>query len=268
MFFKELENLAGKYLIIDSHLHLGRMSYLYMPSNTEENIINLLKKFGVKKAICANHGMLSTINYGLGELFEALQRNEDFLYGYLVFNPNFKNTSLESIKKNYNRTRIAGIKIHPSWHLCYPHDGRYESFWQFAEEKNIPVLTHSWDPDVPNKSQKFSDPFGFENIVRKFPGLKLILAHAGGRGKMLYDVIALMEKYSNIFVDFSGDIFESGLIKEYIERVGSERLLFGSDMPWVDIRFHLAYILNQDISETDKKNILGLNAVKLFNLKI
>lgn len=87
MFFKELENLAGKYLIIDSHLHLGRMSYLYMPSNTEENIINLLKKFGVKKAICANHGMLSTINYGLGELFEALQRNEDFLYGYLVFNP-------------------------------------------------------------------------------------------------------------------------------------------------------------------------------------
>ncbi|MHB1252578.1 MAG: amidohydrolase family protein, partial [Candidatus Humimicrobiaceae bacterium] len=69
-------------------------------------------------------------------------------------------------------------------------------------------------------------------------------------------------------VDFAGDIFVAGLIEEYVERVGSERLLFGSDMPWVDIRFHLAYILNLNIGEMDKKNILGLNALKLFNLEI
>ena len=268
MSFEKLENLAKKYLIVDSHLHLGGISYLYMPSNTEENIINLLKKIGIKKAICSNHGSLLTKDYGLGELFNALQRHDDFLYGYLVFNPNFQNTSLESIEKNYKRTNIVGIKIHPSWHLCYPHDERYENFWKFAAERNIPVITHSWDPDVANKSQKFSDPFGFENIVKKYHSLKLILAHAGGRGKMLYDVITLMEKYPNIYVDFSGDFFTQGIVEEYVRRVGSERLLFGSDMPWVDIRFHLAYMLNLNILENDRKNILGLNAVKLFNLKI
>ncbi|MHB1275640.1 MAG: amidohydrolase family protein [Candidatus Humimicrobiaceae bacterium] len=268
MSFVKLEDLTKKYLIIDSHLHLGALSYLYMPSNTEENIVNLLKKIGVKKAICANHGSLSTINYGSEELFEVLTRYDDLLYGYLVFNPNFKDVSLKSIKKNIDRNHIAGIKIHPSWHLCYPYDKRYENFWQFAAERKIPVLTHSWDPDVSNKSQKFSDPFGFENIIKKFPNLKLILAHAGGRGKMLYDVITLMENYPNIYVDFAGDIFVAGLIEEYVERVGSERLLFGSDMPWVDIRFHLAYILNLNIGEMDKKNILGLNALKLFNLEI
>lgn len=266
--FDELENLTKNYLIVDSHLHLGGLPYLYMPSNTEENIINLLKKIGVKKAICANHGSLSTINYGLDELFESLERYDDFLYGYLVFNPNFENVSLRLIENNFERNHIVGIKIHPSWHLCYPYDSRYERFWQFAAERKIPVLTHSWDPDAPNKSQKFSDPFGFENIIKKFPDLKLILAHAGGRGKTLYDVISLMEKYSNLYVDFAGDIFVPGLIEEYIERVGSERLLFGSDMPWVDIRFHLAHILNLNIAETDKKNILGQNALKLFNLKI
>src|SRR5665647_1809622 len=119
MSFDKLEDLAKKYLIIDTHLHLGGLSYLYMPSNTEENIINLLKNFGVKKAICANHGSLSTVNYGLGELFESLQIYDDFLYWYLVFNPNFKNDSLKSIEKNIERNHIAGIKIHPSWHLCY-----------------------------------------------------------------------------------------------------------------------------------------------------
>ena len=264
--FDKLEILAKNYLIIDTHIHLGNLPYLCMPSNTEENIIDLLKKNGVKKAICAHHGSLSTISYGLDELFESLERYDSFLYGYLVFNPNFEKDSLESIEKNYKRNHIAGIKIHPSWHLCYPQDNRYERFWKFAAQREIPVLTHSWDPDVPNKSQKFSDPFGFENIIKKFPGLKLILAHAGGRGKMLYRVISLMEKYPNLYVDFAGDIFIPGLIEEYIERVGSQRILFGSDMPWVDIRFHLAHVLNLNIAEEDKKNILGLNALKLFNL--
>lgn len=268
MTFEKLEVLAQKYLIIDSHLHLGGLSYLYLPSNTEENIINLLKKFGVNKAICAHHGSLLTINFGEEELFKALNRYEDFLYGYLVFNPNFKDISLESLKKNIGRINIAGIKLHPSWHQCYPYDKKYDRFWQFAAEKNIPVLTHSWDPDVSNKAQKYSNPFGFEVILKKFPELKLILAHAGGRNKMLYDVMDLMEQYPNICVDFAGDIFIPGLIEEYVRRVGSQRLLFGSDMPWVDIRFHLAHVLNLDICEEDKKNILGLNSLKIFNLKI
>jgi uncharacterized protein len=268
MLFGKLENLDKKYLIIDTHLHLGGLPYLYMPSNTEKNIIGLLKKSGIKKAICANHGSLSTVTYGSDELFETLKEYDDFLYGYLVFNPNFKDLSLKSIKRNINIEHIVGIKIHPSWHLCYPDDERYESFWQFAADRDVPVLTHSWDPDVLNKSQKFSDPFGFENIIRKFPALKLILAHAGGRGEMHYKVITLMEKYPGIYVDFAGDSFVPGLIEEYVNRVGSGRLLFGSDMPWVDIRFHLANVLNLDIPESDKKNILGLNALKLFNLKI
>jgi uncharacterized protein len=266
MSFKELKELTKNYFIVDSHLHMGSLPYLYMPSNTEENIIDLLKKIGVKKAICANHGSLSTINYGLNELFESLKTYEDFLYGYLVFNPNFENLSLRAIEENFERNQIVGIKIHPSWHLCYPHDERYERFWQFAAQKKIPVLTHTWDPEAPNKSQKFSDPFGFENIIKKYQDLKIVFAHAGGRGKMLYEVISLMEKYANLYVDFAGDIFVPGLIEEYMQRVGSERLLFGSDMPWVDIRFHLAHILKLDVAEKDKKNILGLNAVKLFNL--
>ena len=69
-------------------------------------------------------------------------------------------------------------------------------------------------------------------------------------------------------MDFAGDIFVPGLIEEYVKRVGSKRLLFGTDMPWVDIRFQLANVMNLDIDENDKRNILGLNAIKLFNLKI
>ncbi|MES0341398.1 MAG: amidohydrolase family protein, partial [Candidatus Humimicrobiaceae bacterium] len=190
----------------------------------------------------------------------------DFLFGLLVFNPNFSDSSLESIKKNYQRKQIVGIKIHPFWHMCYPGDYRYKKLWDFACENGIPVLTHTWNPNVANKGQKFADPFLFEDILTNWQGIKLIFAHAGGRGEYLYKVIDLMEKYQDLFVDFAGDIFEPGLIETYVSRVGSERIFFGTDMPWIDIRYYLVNIMSADIENQDKENILGKNASKFFNI--
>ena len=96
--------------------------------------------------------------------------------------------------------------------------------------------------------------------------VRLILAHAGGRGEYLYRVIELLERHEDLYVDFAGDIFTPGLIEEYVRRIGSERLLFGTDMPWIDIRFYIADLIAADISSTDKANIFGLNAIKLFNI--
>jgi predicted TIM-barrel fold metal-dependent hydrolase len=264
----DIKNKVKEFIIIDSHLHLGYPGYLYMPSNTIEAMVDLLKRFGIKKAICSNHLSFFSGSFGLEELLKILKRYKDFLLGYYVYNPNFESESLDLLKKCVLQKSVAGIKIHPSWHLCYPQDKKYDKFWDFTEQNQIPVLTHSWDPEVANKAQKFSDPFLFESIIKRYPSLKLILAHAGGRGRMLYRVIDLMEEYENLYVDFAGDIFVPGLIEEYVRRVGSERLLFGTDMPWTDVRFHLASVLNLELSKEEIQNILGLNAVKLFRLEI
>jgi uncharacterized protein len=259
---KQLKNVK----VIDSHLHLGYLSSLNLPGGSDSNIISTLKEFGVKKAIVSHHGSLSTIEYGNKKLFESLALYKDFLYGLLVFNPNFEDESLEIIDEFYVEKNIIGIKIHPSWHICYPTDTRYKKFWALAEERQIPVLTHTWNPNVPNKAQKFSDPFNFEEIIKSHPGLKLILAHAGGRGDYLYKVIDLLEKYPNLYVDFAGDIFEPGLIEAYIERIGSKKLFFGTDMPWIDVRYHLINILSAEITDEDKENILGLNAAGVYGI--
>jgi len=263
----DLKDILENYKVIDSHIHIGYLANLNMPSNSEDNIIHLLKSFGVKKPFRAYHASLSTVNFGTAKLFASLDKYRNFLYGYLVFNPNFIKTSLSTVKKHIDREEIVGVKIHPSWHFCYPNDCRYNEFWELAEERNIVVLTHSWNPNVPNKAQKFSDPFLFEDVLKKYPNLKLILAHAGGRGEYLYKVIGLLKKYSNLYVDFAGDSFIPGLIERYVNDVGSERILFGTDIPWVDIRYHIISILEANISNKDKENIFGLNASRLFNIE-
>lgn len=254
-------------IIIDTHLHFGKLSSLNVPSGSDDDIVKCLKKYNVSKAVFSHHYALSSVEFGFEKTIEVLNKYKGFLYTYLVFNPNFPKKSIEHIKKYINFEGVVGIKIHPSWHACYPFDEKYKEFWNYANENQLIILTHSWNPNVPNKAQKFSDPFFFTDIAAEYPNVKIILAHAGGRGSYLYKVIDIVKNNKNIYVDFSGDIFEPNLIETYVKKLpDSKKLLFGTDMPWVDIRYSLSKILNSNISIEDKKNILGLNALKLFNL--
>jgi len=266
--FSKLKPEIIKHKIVDSHIHMGPLGYLYMPSNNADKIIDTMKEYGIKKAVCSAHSALSTVKYGVKETLSLIEKYPDFLYAYLVFNPNFEEFSFKQMDENLDNKNIVGIKLHPSWHACYPRDKKYERFWGYIEDRGLPVLTHSWNPNVANKAQKYSDPFFFEEIVKKHKKLNLILAHAGGRGEMLYKVISLLERNENLYVDFAGDIFVPDLIEEYIDRAGSERILFGSDMPWIDFRFHIENILSSHISEKDRANIFSLNAQKLFKISL
>jgi predicted TIM-barrel fold metal-dependent hydrolase len=49
-----------------------------------------------------------------------------------------------------------------------------------------------------------------------------------------------------------------------VKRVGSERLLYGTDMPWFDEFQGVGGILAAEISDEDKRNILYKNAERIL----
>jgi predicted TIM-barrel fold metal-dependent hydrolase len=75
-----------------------------------------------------------------------------------------------------------------------------------------------------------------------------------------------MRAYPNTYMDLTGDGFELGRLEYFIEQVTSERILYGSDSPWIDPRFVLGEILGAPINDLDRENILGGNARRLFRL--
>jgi predicted TIM-barrel fold metal-dependent hydrolase len=261
-----LRKILKEFLVIDTHTHFGPFPGLFIPSLDDDNIIKVLRENGVNKAIFSHHNTLLNKRPDCSELISVLNNNKGFLFGLLGYNPNFPEESLRIINDNIDMDNILGIKMHPSMHCCYPVDNKYTDFWKIADEKKLIVLTHSWNPNVPNKAQRFSDPLLFEYILEKYRNIKLILGHAGGRGDTIYKIPDLMNKYKNLYVDFSGDVFKPGVVEYYCKNTDPERLLFGSDMPWVDARFSLSNIVFSDISKKNKKGILGLNAKKLYKI--
>ena len=49
--------------------------------------------------------------------------------------------------------------------------------------------------------------------------------------------------------------------------VGADRILFGTDLPFIDCRPQVGYVAAARISDDDKRRIFGRNARKLFRLE-
>ena len=68
-------------------------------------------------------------------------------------------------------------------------------------------------------------------------------------------------------MDYSGDTLYPKIFRRVIDEVGSERILFGSDMPWIDVRYHIINIFKADLTDLERENIFYNNAAKLFGFK-
>ncbi|TMP38471.1 amidohydrolase family protein [Pseudoalteromonas rubra] len=181
----------------------------------------------------------------------------------------------------------------------------YEPFWQACEEYNIGICLHGGSNlhGSTAGSERFTSRFGLhacshpielqmafvsllENgVFEKYPKLKFALLEGGGSWVPYWlwrlDNICYPE-YPNLVKDnikkLPSEYFKSHCwvsiedgepcIRELIDYIGSDRLLFGSDYPHPD---HLDSESSDDkeefsfLTETEKKEIYELNPSKFFN---
>ncbi len=262
------KSVSGVFKIIDSHYHIGKyvssaFSKLYNGSD-----IKVVKDLNFKKIIFIHNGFFFDLDFGLKETIKFVTKNKDFAYAMLVYNPHYIEKSVNMIKEHYGKNNIVGIRMHPKDHRCFINDERYEPLWKIAGSKNIPIMSQTWNPNVPTKYQKYADALLFENIVKKYPGLKVILGHAGAKDYYYSEVIKMLKRNQdeNIYVDLAGDILYKGMLEEFVGQTGSEKILFGTDLPWMDPLLNYIYVRDSKIGVKDKENIFYENSRKLFNL--
>lgn len=253
-------------MIIDAHAHLGRSPQFHFPDISVERMLQVMDALQIERAICSHLAMLyGAWDLGFRESVEAHRETGGRILLYAVYDP-CQPQGLSFVERCLDQEGFVGVKIHPSIHRCYADDDRYEAVWQFAARRKLPILTHSWDISEQNPAQKFSFPARFERFVAAYPEVALILGHAGGRYHGHKAAAALAARYKNVLVDTAGDCYTLGLIEYLVEQVGADRVLFGSDLTWIDPRTQLGMILDADVSDETKRNILSENAARVFGL--
>jgi hypothetical protein len=254
-------------MIIDAHCHLGVSPRFLVPDASVATMLRLMDRLGIDRAIAAPLASLSgQAEMGWQEGLDAHRESRGRIFLYTVFDPRLPDR-LEFVRRTLEERAVVGIKIHPAMHECSADDDRWRPVWELAAQRRFPILAHSWCISDYNPTQKYAQPALFARYVREFPQVALILGHSGGRYEGYMAAASLARAHAHVYLDLAGDSYSLGLVEYLVSQVGAERILYGSDLTWIDPRTQLGMILDADIAEADKAKILSENARRLFRLE-
>ncbi len=173
----------------------------------------------------------------------------------------------------------VGVKILPMYIGVYPDDPKMHVLWEEANRRELAVLTLAVAA-VPAEglakigvNQRYTDihhPNRFEEVVRSYPRLKLVLAHLGMGAEQ--DTIRLANKYPNVFTDTSLRLHEVGqtggwTFKETAElfrRIGVDRVLFASNYPFVSQADYVEVMEKLPLGEEERQSIGWRNYDRVY----
>jgi predicted TIM-barrel fold metal-dependent hydrolase len=185
---------------------------------------------------------------------------------------------VDELRDKIENQGACGLKIHPGEGHFFPDDKVLMPVYKILQDHRMPLISHS-GPDIVNPDPDYSRPKAFEPVLKAFSGLNVIMAHLGGG---FYDeVLEIAGQYPNAYFDTSAALsadktgqalrlLEEALTDEeaveLIRKIGTERVLFGTDYPWFNPAWDLKRFLCLGFSDDEKKDLLGENARRILRI--
>ena len=238
--------------ICDAHVHLGESGpwQPYMnPTIYVDKLIKIFDKYNVERAVVFPNPNVGDKYPEMNDyILKCVEKHPERLVGFGRVDPRREDAAeeLNRIKK----IGLAGLKLHPMVECFRPDHPYFAKFFSRLEELQLPVLFHT--------GTGFSSPSLIVKIAKKHPNLTVILGHLREAS-----VNALNES-ENIYVE------TSGTLPEFIElsvEIDADRVLFGSDFPYLRYPTQIAIIEAADVPQRVKRKIFYENFQKLFGEK-
>jgi predicted TIM-barrel fold metal-dependent hydrolase len=162
-----------------------------------------------------------------------------------------------------------------------PSDPAFDAYWAVAEKHGVPVGIHTGGGPprtpytcCPKFRLSLGDPLLVEDVLVKYPKLKVYVMHAGGFFPQ--NALMLMTMYPHVYVDIgalswtpiAGDMLEP-FLREAKRRRMLDRVMFGSDqMRWPEaIELAIDRVNRLDfLTVAEKQDIFYDNAAKFLGL--
>jgi predicted TIM-barrel fold metal-dependent hydrolase len=235
---------------IDLHVHIGVFGGWANVSLTDEQLVKLMDDYNVEK---------SAVYFIDNELVRrAVQKYPDRLVGCYWPNPH-EETAAEKVRVALTDWGFKGIKLHPLFQAFLPNDDIVHPIMEEARKARVPVLIHTGH-------SPFSLPWSVGELAENFPDVKIVMLHMGdGHGLYIQAAINTAKKMDNIFLETSAMPMGTK-IREAIDIVGKDRVMYGSDVPFGNPPVEIARATAIDLSEKEFELYFYENAKNLLRL--
>ncbi|MCL5985613.1 MAG: amidohydrolase family protein [Actinobacteria bacterium] len=249
-------------MLIDAHCHLGTyMKHYPITDKTIDQMIEGLDRCGVDKMGVSHYeGLHYDFVEGNYELKKAYDKYPDRVIPYFVVNPRYTALSYEEIKKCSEDWGFKALKLHPQFQEYYINSDPPKRIVQRAANYKLIIITHTGDA----YAGSFATPYMFADLASEFPELKFIMCHMGVTDWP--DAVAVAKANKNIILDTTGATINYGMIEIAASEIGADRIIWGSDYSMYPIELGLSKIIDSELDEESKQQILYKNMIRLFNL--
>ena len=157
---------------------------------------------------------------------------------------------------------LRGVKLHPEIQGFALDDPRSVRIFELCEESGLVLLLHTGD-----RRYDCSNPNRLLPMLRRFPGLKVVGAHLGG-WSIYEEAVPQLIGVPNLWFDCCSTFrwLDPQIAKQLILRLGTDRVMFGSDYPMWTPKTELETLLSLGFSEAQQRRLLYENARALFGL--
>ena len=148
---------------------------------------------------------------------DALTAHPDRFYGWIFLNPKAA-VGIAELERWRHVPGFVGVKLHPSWHRWSIEEAI--PIARRCEELGLPILIHLG----------FGRQGDWRVLADACPRLRLIFAHAGiPHYDRMWGAIRDDERLA---IDVSGPFLDEALVRDAVDAVGPERVVYGTDAPY------------------------------------
>jgi uncharacterized protein len=234
-------------MIIDAHCHAGRGDGLSAPWNSTASLTAYLRRAesaGIDHTIVvpAFHSDYAVANR---ELAAIVARSRGRLTGFAMVHAGRDAGRIEEMLTEATaRHGFRGVKVHGGDHLPT------RELCEVAARLELPMLL-----DVSGKAHVV------DLLAREYPRLDFIIAHLGSFAddwRAHERLVEQLARYPNVYADTSG-VRRFDYVVRAIQNAGAQKLLFGSDGPWLHPGLELHKIRLLGLTRTEEARVLGGN---------
>lgn len=248
--------------IVDAHAHMGPYyAFMVGDDGSPAAMVRWMDRLGIDVSIVSPH-LAITCDWREGnrQAYAAAEQFPGRIVPFVVINPHLPTAEIEAEIAHWHETAgIVAFKFHASLHKTDTLHPGYTPAYEYANEHSLPILSHSWSgAGGPMKV--------IETLAERYPNIRFINAHSSSGWNVIDSACELAEKFDCVYLDLTGSLLAYGGLERMVERVGADRILWGTDNPFIDPRPGLGRMLCAEVSDDDKRKMLGLNAKRLFRL--
>lgn len=244
-------------MIIDMHMHVDELPALgwSMPASA---CVASMDAAGVDAAIVMTVTDLPEVNVSALELIaDACAAFPDRLYGFARIHPWYGDAAVATLDRAVEEFGFRGLKLHPVSTLAHPGSAESVRLIRRAAELGVPTLFHCGDDPM-------TTPTAIATAAEVCSDATIILGHMGGYAHT-EEAIRVAERHANIILETSACPYPDK-IHEAVRRIGSHRVIFGSDGPVASPTLEVEKIGLCRLDSDERKDVMGRTAARLLRL--